>query len=263
MNFYSHFLGTANSDCTGGSAGFFQSLGLATLSTEMHACLIAEVSIDEVQRTLKTMLRNKTPRPDGYTVEFFITAWEVIGPLFVEAVQEFFLSGYLLKQLNATALTLVPKIPQPTKDTDFRPIACCNVVYKCISKILANRLKILPPHLISGNQSAFIAGRHIMDNILLAQEIIRDYGRQGGRPRCAIKLDIKKAFDSVSWQFTLNILQHMQFPPIYIGWIKECITTPVFFSCLNGQLEGFIKGGKGIRQGDPLSPTSLYYAWRS
>lgn len=165
-----------------------------------------------------------------------------------------YLSGQLLKQLNATALAPVPKVPQPVKVIDFRPTACCNTVYKCISKILANRLKVFLPHLISVNQRAFIAGRRIMDNILLAQEIIKDYSRKGGRSRCTIKLNIKKKFDFVSWNFILNILQHMRFPPIYISWIKECISTPVFSFCLNGKLEGFIHGGKGVRQGDPLSP---------
>lgn len=96
----------------------------------------------------------------------------------VSAVQEFFHSGQLLKQLNAIALALVPNIPQHVKVTDYTPIACCITVHKCISKILANRLKLSLPHLISPNQSAFIVGRRIVDNILLAQKVIKDYGRK-------------------------------------------------------------------------------------
>lgn len=172
----------------------------------MQNALMADVTAEEVYKTLNSMPRNKSPGPDGYTVEFFLAAWQIIGSLFVSAVQEFFHSEQLLKQLNATTLALVPKIPQPVKVTDYRPIACCNTVYKCVSKILANRLKMFLPYLISPNQSVFIAGRRIMDNILLAQEVIKDYGRNGGNPRCTIKLDIKKAFDSVNWQFILNVL---------------------------------------------------------
>lgn len=93
-----------------------------------------------------------------------------------------------------------------------------------------------------------------MDNVLLAQEIIKDYGRSQGNPRCVIKLDITKAFDSVSWIFIKNILRCMNFPPIFINWIYECISTPSFSINFNGRLEGFIKGAKGIRQGDLLSP---------
>src|SRR5436190_1418275 len=65
---------------------------------------------------------------------------------------------------------------------------------------------------------------------------------------------ILEAFDSVHWQFVLNVLHHMSFPTLFINWIKDCISTPVFSLSLNGQLEGFIKGAKGIRQGDPISP---------
>lgn len=98
----------------------------------------------------------------------------MVGSLFVAAVKKFFSSGCLLKQLDATALALVPKVPQPTKVTDYKPIVCCNTVYKCISKIIANGLKVHLPYLVSRNQSDFIYGRRIMDNTLLAQEIIKD-----------------------------------------------------------------------------------------
>lgn len=86
-----------------------------------------------------------------------------------------------------------------------------------------------------------------MDNTLLAQEIISDYGRSCDKPRCTLKLDIKKAFDSVNWNFVINILKHMHFPLPYICWVHESISTPVFSICFNGKLEGFINGAKGIR----------------
>lgn len=194
----------------------------------MQHSLLVDVTADEIYHTLKSMPRNKSPGPDGYTVEFFIASWDIIGDQFVAAVLEFFSSREILKQLNSTSLALIPKVAQPTKIIDYRPIACCNIIYKCISKILANRLKVYFPALISDNQSAFIYGRRIMDNILLAQEIIKDYGRMSGKPRCAIKLDLKKTSDSVHWNFVFNVLKAMNFPPRFIGWIQECIRAPYF-----------------------------------
>ncbi|XP_038998866.1 uncharacterized protein LOC120124224 [Hibiscus syriacus] len=104
------------------------------------------------------------------------------------------------------------------------------------------------------SQSAFVKGRNIVDNTLLAQEIVKGYSRKSLSPRCAIKVDLQKAFDSVSWDFLLKVLAAMGLPCTFCNWIKACITTPMFSLSLNGSLVGFFKGGRGIRQGNPLSP---------
>lgn len=101
-----------------------------------------------------------------------------------------FESGSVPVGWNATAVTLVPKVAAPRSIKDYRPIACCITVYKCITKILANRRQAVLPSIIGPSQSAFIKGRSIMDNTLLMQELVRDYHRDQGPPRCAIKLDI-------------------------------------------------------------------------
>jgi len=137
---------------------------------------------------------------------------------------------------------------------DFRPIACCNVLYKCITKILSNRMLPFLDSLISRNQSAFVPGRCISKNILLAQELVRNYHRSGGRPRCTMKVDLMKAYDSVDWDFIAQCLSCFGFPTRFTNWIKMRITSPRFTIFLNGTLDGYFKGGKGLRQGDPLSP---------
>ena len=104
----------------------------------------------------------------------------------------------MLAAFNSTIITLVPKKQSPSNIRDFRPISCCSVIYKCITKIIANRLKQYMPKLVSNNQSAFISGRSIADNVLLAQELVRGYARTTLSPRCAIEVDLQKAFDSLS-----------------------------------------------------------------
>lgn len=84
-----------------------------------------------------------------------------------------------------------------------------------------------------------------MDNILLAQEVIKDSSMKNGSPRCTMKLDIKKAFDSVNWVSVTNVLKAVNFSLLYIDWIQECISTPAFSISLNEKLEGFIQGAKG------------------
>lgn len=114
------------------------------------------------------MPRNKAPGPDGFSVEFFQATWSILGKDFVVAIQSFFLKEFLPKGVNTTILALIPKKAEARFKKDYRPISCCNVMYKVISKILANRLKDILPSCIAPNQSAFIKDRLIMENLLLA-----------------------------------------------------------------------------------------------
>ncbi|KAL8091333.1 hypothetical protein AgCh_033807 [Apium graveolens] len=216
--------------------------------------LVREVSSEEIKEVIFHMGDDKASGPDGYSALFFKKAWVIIGEDVCQAVKEFFVSGKLLKEVNATLIALIPKIEHPTGVGDFRPIALCNVIYKCITKLIANRIKGCLNELVDDTQNAFIPGRRISDNILLTQELLKNYHRNVGRPRCAIKVDIKKAYDSVSWDFLIDALQLFGFPERMIGWIRECISSPSYSVILNGQMHGYFKGEKGLRQGDPLSP---------
>ncbi|KAL0284586.1 UNVERIFIED_CONTAM: hypothetical protein Sradi_7193300 [Sesamum radiatum] len=197
---------------------------------------------------------DSAPGPDGYTSAFFKAAWTEIGEEVCAAVKEFFVSGRLLKQINATVLVLIPKLQMPTRVSEFRPIACCNVLYKAISKILVKRMQKVLNSLIDYSQTAFVPGRSITDNIMLAQELLSGYNIARSPKRCTIKIDIQKAYDSVQWDFLLETLKIFKFPHRFVTWMEQCVTTAAFSIALNGQLHGFFKGSKGIRQGDPSSP---------
>lgn len=107
------------------------------------------------------MSLNKSPGPDGYSVEFIRASWDTVGGDVVAAVSEFFRNGRLLKDLNTTAIALIPKKSEACSFGDYRPISCCNVVYKVISKIIANRLKPILQKCVSPNQAAFLKGRDL------------------------------------------------------------------------------------------------------
>ena len=160
----------------------------------------------------------------------------------------------MLPAFNSTGIALVPKCQNPASIKEFRHISCCSIIYKCITKIMGNRLKRYMPCLVSLNQSAFIARRSIADNVMLAQELVKGYSRGSLSARCTIKIDLHKAFDTLDWEFILAVLSAMKFPPIFIEWIRGCITTSRFSISVNGGLVGFFKGARGVKEGDPLSP---------
>lgn len=170
------------------------------------------------------------------------------------AVQSFFAKGFLPKGVNTTILALIPKKTEAIEMKDYRPISCCNVLYKVISKILANRLKAILPNLIALNQSAFIKDRLLIENLLLATELVKDYHKDSVSSRCTIKIDISKAFDSVQWPFLLNTLVAMNLLAQFIHWISLCVTSATFSVQVKGELAGFFRSERGLRQGCSLSP---------
>lgn len=223
-------------------------------SNEEKSKLIKPVTEEEIKEVVFKMPNNKSPGPDGYTTEFFKASWSVIGKDLVIAIQSFFSKGFLPKGLNSTILALVAKKDKAIEMRDYRPISCCNVIYKVISKIIANRLKDTLPGCISYNQSAFVKDRLLVENLLLATEIVKDYHKEDVSPRCAMKIDIAKAFDSVHWPFLLNTLRALNMPEEFVHWIELCVCTPSFSVKVNGELAGFFQSKRGLRQGCALSP---------
>ncbi|XP_056171295.1 uncharacterized protein LOC115678577 [Syzygium oleosum] len=216
--------------------------------------LSRQVTDIEIQNSMFSLAKGKAPGPNGFNADFVKSNWDIAGPSVISAVRDFFRSGTLLRELNCTIVTLVPKSPNASSMKDFRPIACCNTVYKCISKLLAIRISSVLPSLISHSQNAFVKKRRITDNIMLAQELFAGFHRHPYLPKCAIKVDFRKAYDTLDWGFLELLLQAFSFPPHMVKLIMACVNTPKFSVAINGEMHGFFASGRGIRQGDPLSP---------
>lgn len=159
------------------------------------------------------------------------------------------------QSLNENLLVLIPKIKNPVCLSNFRPISLCNVIYKIITKLFANRLKPMLNLLVSETQSSFVTGRNIYDNILIVQEVIHSMKRKTGKIGwMAIKIDLEKAYDRVKWDFVEDTLLQAGFSTTYTDRIMCCVRSSAMKVLWNGNVTESFYPTRGIRQGDPMSP---------
>jgi len=197
----------------------------------------------------------KAPGPDGFEASFYQQHWTILKEQLYAAIKDFFGLGKLLKEFNHAFITLIPKVDNSETTSQFRPISLCNTFYKFVAKILVNPLRLLLERIIHPTQSAFVPQRAIHDNILRAHEVINKfYHMKGKKGYVAVKLDMEKAYDRLEWDFLLLCFTHLGFHPIWINWIRECISTVPYSVLVKNEPCGFFKPTRGLRQGDPLSP---------
>ncbi|KAL0440680.1 UNVERIFIED_CONTAM: hypothetical protein Sradi_0006900 [Sesamum radiatum] len=199
------------------------------LTEEEARTLIRPVTMDDVKIAMFDIEEDKALGPDGFFSGFCKATWPIMGEEISKAIMDFFTTGRLLKQVNATLLTLIPKI-------------------------LVCRIREILDLIISPSQNAFVSGRLISDNVLLAQELFSGYNQCRLPPRCGLKVDLRKAYDIVEWDFLFATLRMFGFPAVFIRWIKECVTSANFSIYVNGGVHGFFTGARGLRQSDPMSP---------
>ncbi|KAL2903953.1 hypothetical protein RDABS01_002663 [Bienertia sinuspersici] len=229
---------------------------LPKLKEEDYNLLLQPFHREEIKEAVWDMKPLKAPGPDGFPPVFYHKHWDLVREDIWGAVNSFFTGGKLLKEVNKTFITLIPKVERPETINDFRPISLCNTVYKIISKCLVRRLKRVLPNLVGENQNAFVPGRQITDNCLLANEMLHllKTRKKGRKFLAVLKVDLSKAYDRIRWDFLEKVLVNMNFPAVWVGWLMECVSTVRYAILVNGSPTPEFSPTAGLRQGDPLSP---------
>lgn len=174
-----------------------------SVSNDMNNQLLCEFTEEEVRQGLDAIGDLKAPGADGMSSLFYKKHWSIVGADMVREVLTFLNEGCMPAKWNETVVMLIPEVQNRERLKDLRTLSLCNVIYKIASKVLSNCLKLILPEIISQSQSAFVPGRLISDNVLIAYDMTHylQNKRSGGKEFAALKLDMSKAYNRVEWNY--------------------------------------------------------------
>jgi hypothetical protein len=175
---------------------------------EDNRALMEEVTEDELKEVLHSFQKDKIPGPDGWTIDFFVGIYDIIGKDILKVVEESCINGHIHAPLNATFISLIPKKDDPQTLEDFKPISLCNNIYKVVSKVISRRIKAILSKSVSQEKFNFLEGRQIHEAIGVAQEALHSIKSQKSKG-AVIKIDLSKAYDRVSWLYIRMLLTHL------------------------------------------------------
>ena len=213
----------------------------------------AHITVEELGKALRDMPNKKSPGTDGLTADFYKFFWGDIKDIVFNSLTYAFENNSLSIEQKRGILCIIPKKGKDLRRLkNWRPLTLLNTDYKILTKLLASRLQIVLPSLISRDQSGYLKGRYIGENIRSIYDTI-NFAAITDSPGMIVALDFEKAFDSISWPFLFNTLETFNFGPYFRKWINIIYSNPECCVTNNGYYSSFFNISRGIRQGCPIS----------
>lgn len=218
--------------------------------------MVAQIPSDEeIKDSIWNIHPLKSPGLDGFHSIFYQKYWDSVKDRLINFVKKCFKCGRIQGAVNKTFLVLIPKRDKACIFNHFGPISLYNFAYKVVAKILASRLNGVLGKLISPNQGAFVRGRWIMNNTVIAQEVVHHIKKHKGKNVLMVmKIDMKKAYDKMKWTFLVQVLRAWEFNDHFQQMIYRCINIVFFSLLLNCNITKTFSPSCGLRKGDTFSP---------
>jgi exonuclease III len=220
--------------------------------------LVAPFTVGEINNALRATKKNKAPGTDGIPFEFYLKFWDVIGAHFLDMMNSILDKKKLQSSQGRAAIRLVPKIPTPSKITDYRPISLLNTDYKLIASVLAFRLRKSLPNSLGSHQKGGVPGRYIFDSLSLIRDVIDNTGRKSKevsslKPAAIIAYDLEKAYDLVNRDVLWEVMTAMGYPTLFVDWLKTLYSITELCPLNGNDIVGTVDNAQSVRQGCPLS----------
>ena len=240
--------------------GFTKGLNIPQLNVEEQESLEKDLTLEELKEALASFADKKSPGEDGFTKEFYQTFFDLMGKDLLNSYNDSFHKGSLSITQKRGSITLIPKGEvNLTNLKNWRPISLLNVDYKLLSKVLAKRMELILPKLIHTDQTGFISGRYIGQNIILLCDIM-EFSDSKKIQGILLFVDFEKAFDTLEWSFILKTLEAFNFGDNFKKWVSVLYNNAQSSIMNGGFITNYFEISRGLRQGCPLSPSLFILA---